>query len=636
MAAKYHMKYRKVVKEANDLLTYPGQSDLSANIAVTIDCDVDLASDYLADSPPMTARSSDNFVLELDGDIPPFSSSDEDNVEEPTDLRHELASWVVKSQVNRQRCNELLSILRNHGCQLPSDSRTLLRTPRSVQVDSKCGGQFAYFGLHKVLQQATLHKSLCLVLNLQVNIDGIPLHKSSTAQFWPIICSVNGGTPMMAALYFGHRKPNSIEDFTEQFVEELKSLQKEGFSIDGKTWSVVLHSIICDAPARAMMKNIKAHNSLHGCERCIAKGTFVERRTTYSTNACFIAEKRTDEKFASLQYTGSHQIGHSSLARITDECISRFPLDYMHLVCLGVLRRILQFFKKGDRVVRLGSRQLVQISEHLVSLRDFIPSEFARRPRSIVELDRWKATELRQFLLYTGPVVLKDVLTPQLYQHFLALSVSMSIFITQDQKKRNSLLEYGEKLLACFVKNCTRLYGNKFLVYNVHSLLHLADDIRFFNVSLDEISAFPFENYLQTVKKFIRLPTNPIAQVVKRIQEYQMCCSESRSLFKSKHQQIKLAAAGRDSVVQLKSGKFARVVAVTDDIVVCDVFKQSKLQTFFKEPCPSDVIDVYFHSDHFECTERLNVKWCDIERKALRLPYKDGYVIMPLRHDVYN
>ena len=83
MAAKYHRKYRKVVKEANDLLANPGQSELSDSIAVAIGCDVGSASDQLDDdSPRITPDSSDNFILGFDSDILLFSSSDEDeNVE---------------------------------------------------------------------------------------------------------------------------------------------------------------------------------------------------------------------------------------------------------------------------------------------------------------------------------------------------------------------------------------------------------------------------------------------------------------------------------------------------------------------------------------------------------------------------
>ncbi|KAK9535819.1 hypothetical protein VZT92_008175 [Zoarces viviparus] len=72
----------------------------------------------------------------------------------------------------------------------------------------------------------------------------------------------------------------------------------------------------------------------------------------------------------------------------------------------------------------------------MMRLQGAMPTEFARQPHSLREVDRWKATEFRQFLLYTGSVVLRDILLDNFYEHFLSLTVVMSILLESDSQKR--------------------------------------------------------------------------------------------------------------------------------------------------------------------------------------------------------
>ena len=60
----------------------------------------------------------------------------------------------------------------------------------------------------------------------------------------------------------------------------------------------------------------------------------------------------------------------------------------MHLVCLGVMKRILIMWIKGPLQCRLGSRDIGEISNQVIGLKDFIPCEFARKPRSLKDIDR--------------------------------------------------------------------------------------------------------------------------------------------------------------------------------------------------------------------------------------------------------
>ena len=166
----------------------------------------------------------------------------------------------------------------------------------------------------------------------------------------------------------------------------------------------------------------------------------------------------------------------------------------------------------------------------MLSFKEKLPSEFVRQPRSLNELDRWKATELRSFLLYTGPIALKGVLSSSYYKHFLSLSLSIKILCDDNEIKHNVLLESAKELLSYFVYNSKECYGDTFCVYNVHGLIHIADDVEYFKKSLQAISAFVFENYLQELKRFFRSRNNPVAQIMKRLGELEGLSRERKSL----------------------------------------------------------------------------------------------------------
>lgn len=62
------------------------------------------------------------------------------------------------------------------------------------------------------------------------------------------------------------------------------------------------------------------------------------------------------------------------------------------------------------------------------------------------------------------------------------------------------------------------LYGEHYVSHNVHNLLHICDDVKRFD-PLYMFDAFPFENYMQVLKKFVRKGDKPIEQIVRRIYE---------------------------------------------------------------------------------------------------------------------
>ncbi|KAL7375069.1 hypothetical protein ABVT39_011411 [Epinephelus coioides] len=113
------------------------------------------------------------------------------------------------------------------------------------------------------------------VFKLQLDIDGLPLFKSSSVQFWPNLGMLQCvKRPVLIALFCGVSKPTSLPEYLRALVNELKQL-KDGFLIGAKTFFVKVSSVVRDAPARSYIKAIKSHTGYSGYDKCIQSGLYM-------------------------------------------------------------------------------------------------------------------------------------------------------------------------------------------------------------------------------------------------------------------------------------------------------------------------------------------------------------------------
>lgn len=100
-------------------------------------------------------------------------------------LRDQLASWAHKFQVKHNAVDDLLKRLKQSGHpDLPGTARSLLSTTRVINIEEKSGMEYIYFPIEEALMKHFLAYPMAVrenvdCLNISLNIDGLPLFKSS-------------------------------------------------------------------------------------------------------------------------------------------------------------------------------------------------------------------------------------------------------------------------------------------------------------------------------------------------------------------------------------------------------------------------------------------------------------------------
>ena len=168
-----------------------------------------------------------------------------------------------------------------------------------------------------------------------------------------------------------------IFELEEKKVEERKKIKKQHL-----VW-----------PSHTKTGNLRSLNTIIHISNAIATGRNSDEESE---------ELSIDDKLGI--------IGTSILLSIPQfNMLKSLPVEYMHAVCLGVVKRLLELtFKLGDRV-SMSSRKLSSPSsfdELILNVR--VPREFSRRCRKL-NLSIMKAQEMRNVILFFFTIVIKCI-----------------------------------------------------------------------------------------------------------------------------------------------------------------------------------------------------------------------------------
>lgn len=111
----------------------------------------------------------------------------------PPSLKTDIRDWANSFRISKQALDGLLCILNSNGIKsVPKNHRTLLNTPVNLEINDIAGGKLWYNGLEKSIKQIFSAIDCDWTISLNINVDGLPLYKSSKTSFWPILVSIHG------------------------------------------------------------------------------------------------------------------------------------------------------------------------------------------------------------------------------------------------------------------------------------------------------------------------------------------------------------------------------------------------------------------------------------------------------------
>ncbi|CAH8609413.1 unnamed protein product [Schistosoma rodhaini] len=212
------------------------------------------------------------------------------------------------------------------------------------------------------------------------NIDGLSMSRSSSQHLWPVLGRIVApilSDVFMIGIYGGNTKPAQFNEISAHTISEIKEMTDMGLlSVRfNKYIAIKLTAVICDAPARSDVGCTVNHNGKAGCDRCVVNGRRLDGKMTFPNGEYTL---RTDDSFRNQTQSIHHQ-GHSIFESLPIDMISTFPLDPMHMVYLGVIKKLVTLWIElgHKRLKNVNSCVIRTINKLISSCVESTPSEYS-------------------------------------------------------------------------------------------------------------------------------------------------------------------------------------------------------------------------------------------------------------------
>ena len=363
----------------------------------------------------------------------------------------------------------------------------------------------------------------------------------------------------------GKRPKSELSQNAKILIEKVKRIEK---SEKNKETSLALKKLVSDL-----------ENSAEKSKLMIVWPSSTQNKETRTKEnmleiIAMIEENRNNEDSEPLTKDDLKGVAGRSLLLDYDsfDFITQVPPEYMHLVCLGVVKRLTELtFNVGINRSRITKRKLSSTKEfNSLMAKTKVVFEFSRRARDL-DFSVYKAEEFRNLVVFFFPHVLECIeKSAKERECWLYLSFMIRACILPDKEYFN--VNNNEIKTACnkFYKIYEKLFGYSNCTYSLHVLCCHLLEIRQLG-PFTETSAFKFESFYGEIRNsFTPGTTAPLKQIFEATMLKRSlsahCCEKSTHIsnYDTALQCNSLVYTYNDNVEMFK------IIDIIEDVAICN------------------------------------------------------------------